>query len=204
MNPLDYAVNNIDRLLQVPVSSYPAFLWKFYLDNLWYYSPESWVAKTANTARVLAILVALPIVILGLLDIASYGIARTLGVIDDVKASTSDVASVHVDHTTSEESASNIEPSDTDDAASPARSDEDSYSSPIAPGIAYLSTEDYSASDEHVADHASHNVKTTDSVHDMNSVPPESVLASGDTQASTTVPVGNLHQRQVRGAVYDP
>jgi len=34
----------------------------------------------------------LPIVILALLDISSYGIARTLGVIDDVKASTSDIA----------------------------------------------------------------------------------------------------------------
>jgi len=41
-------------------------------------------------SRVLAIICALPVVILGLLDIVSYGIARTLGIIDDVKASTSD------------------------------------------------------------------------------------------------------------------
>lgn len=31
-------------------------------------------------------------------DIASYGIARTLGVIDDVKASTSDMTSIHGIH----------------------------------------------------------------------------------------------------------
>lgn len=34
-------------------------------------------------------------------DISSYGIARTLGVIDDVKASTSDIATVHQNITTS-------------------------------------------------------------------------------------------------------
>ncbi len=49
------------------MASVPQFLWKYYVDYLWYYEPDSWVARTANGARVLAILVALPIVILGLL-----------------------------------------------------------------------------------------------------------------------------------------
>ena len=71
------------------------------------------MARIAYSCRILAILVILPIIILGLLvgnrssdtirciwliytqDIASYGIARTLGVIDDVRASTSDKATVH-------------------------------------------------------------------------------------------------------------
>ncbi|KAJ3513717.1 hypothetical protein NLJ89_g2801 [Agrocybe chaxingu] len=43
----------------------------------------------------MAILISLPIVILALLDISSYGIARTLGVIEDVKASTSDKPTIH-------------------------------------------------------------------------------------------------------------
>jgi len=40
-------------------------------------------------------LLIVPIVVLTLLDIASYVIARTLGIIDDVKASTSDKETVH-------------------------------------------------------------------------------------------------------------
>jgi hypothetical protein len=105
-----------DDTVDIPIVSLPKLMWRYYLDYLWYYDPGSWVAKIANTAWVLAILVALPIVILALLarnalyslvatltniaitqDTSSYGIARTLGVIDDVKASTSDVVSVHAD-----------------------------------------------------------------------------------------------------------
>ncbi|KAG6918528.1 hypothetical protein DXG01_013618 [Tephrocybe rancida] len=90
--------------MNVPPSSYPAVLWNYYIHYLWNYQPNSWVARIASACRVLAILVSLPIIVLALLesrsnrgaqDIASYGIARTLGVIDDVKASTSDTATVH-------------------------------------------------------------------------------------------------------------
>ncbi|KAG6872655.1 hypothetical protein C0995_007985 [Termitomyces sp. Mi166 len=81
-----------------------------------YYQPNSWVGRIASTCRVLAILVSLPIIILGLLDIASYGIARTLGIIDDVEASTSDtttnasIPSIHVAPSTSSLSCTDSEP----------------------------------------------------------------------------------------------
>ncbi|KAJ7187976.1 hypothetical protein C8R46DRAFT_1053229 [Mycena filopes] len=79
------------------VSTMPRVLWTLYVDNLWNWStyPHSWISRTAYTARVLAIMLIMPIVILTLLDIASYGIARTLGIIDDVKASTSDKETIH-------------------------------------------------------------------------------------------------------------
>jgi len=73
----------------------PGTLWDYYVEYLWNYQPNSWVARTAYTSRVLAILASLPIIVLALLDISSYGIARTLGVIDDVNASTSDITPVH-------------------------------------------------------------------------------------------------------------
>jgi len=72
-------------------------LWNFYIDYLWHWNdhPKSWVSRIAYTSRVLAILLIMPIVVLTLLDLASYGIARSLGVIDDVKASTSDKETIH-------------------------------------------------------------------------------------------------------------
>jgi len=73
----------------------PRILWSYYLNYLVNYEPNSAVAKIASFCRVLAILISLPIIILGLLDVSSYLIARTLGVIDDVKASTSDTATLH-------------------------------------------------------------------------------------------------------------
>ncbi|KAF5370739.1 hypothetical protein D9758_001943 [Tetrapyrgos nigripes] len=73
----------------------PRFIWTYYVDYLVNYKPNSIVAKIASSFRVLAVLLILPILILGLLDISSYVIARTLGVIDDVKASTSDSQTVH-------------------------------------------------------------------------------------------------------------
>lgn len=63
-----------------PMASVPQLLWKYYVDYLWFYEPDSWVARTANGARVLAILVALPIVILALLvrnDAPTNNIALT-------------------------------------------------------------------------------------------------------------------------------
>ncbi|KAG6833544.1 hypothetical protein H0H87_005195 [Tephrocybe sp. NHM501043] len=96
MNVSSYLTDISHQFAQVPISSYPAVLWDCYIHYLWNYPPNSAVARIASACRVLAILVALPIVVLALLDISSYGIARTLGVIDDVRASTSDTATVHV------------------------------------------------------------------------------------------------------------
>ncbi|KAF9482173.1 hypothetical protein BDN70DRAFT_991388 [Pholiota conissans] len=95
MNFTTYTSDVTAKITQIDPLSIPHTLWIFYLEYLWFYEPNSWVAKIAYSCRVLAILVSLPVVILGLLDIASYGIARTLGVIDDVKASTSDKATIH-------------------------------------------------------------------------------------------------------------
>jgi hypothetical protein len=68
----------------------PHYLWRAYVDNLVYYEPGSWVASIAFTFRVLSISCIAPVAFLILLDVTSYVIARTLGVIDDTKASTSD------------------------------------------------------------------------------------------------------------------
>lgn len=68
----------------------PTALWHYYVTYLWNYEQHSWVDKTASTFRVLSILVLLPLGALAFMDIASYMIARTLGVIDDTRASTSD------------------------------------------------------------------------------------------------------------------
>ncbi|KAJ4477012.1 hypothetical protein C8J55DRAFT_95508 [Lentinula edodes] len=71
-------------------SSVLQILWACYVENLWSYKPNSVVAKAAYSFKVLALALLLPILILILLDITSYTIARTLGVVDIVKASTSD------------------------------------------------------------------------------------------------------------------
>ncbi|KAI0358383.1 hypothetical protein OH77DRAFT_1397024 [Trametes cingulata] len=71
------------------IASIPQTLWHLYLDNLVYYKPGSWVDSAASTCRVLAFMTILPFILLTLLDVASYVIARTLGVIDETKASTS-------------------------------------------------------------------------------------------------------------------
>ncbi|KAE9404061.1 hypothetical protein BT96DRAFT_814130, partial [Gymnopus androsaceus JB14] len=75
----------------------------FYVEYLWNYKSHSLVAKIGYTFRVLTLVLLLPMMILILIvrlivrsnslfegDIASYTIARTLGVVDIVKASTSD------------------------------------------------------------------------------------------------------------------
>ncbi|KAJ3989910.1 hypothetical protein F5890DRAFT_1483479 [Lentinula detonsa] len=79
----------------VSSSSVPHFLWTCYVEYLWNYAPNSVVAKTAYSFKIFALALLLPILILILLDIASYTIARTLGVVDIVKASTSDKQTVH-------------------------------------------------------------------------------------------------------------
>jgi len=95
MNVSYYTSEFASQVSQVSPWSIPGTLWAYYLEYLWFYETDSWVARIAYAARILAILVSLPLLILGLLDIASYGVARTLGVIDDVKASTSDKSTVH-------------------------------------------------------------------------------------------------------------
>ncbi|KAJ7268731.1 hypothetical protein B0H12DRAFT_1045252 [Mycena haematopus] len=79
------------------LSSTPRMIWSLYIDYLWHWTdhPNSWISRIAYTCRVLAIMLIMPIVVLTLLDLASYGIARSLGVIDDVKASTSDKETIH-------------------------------------------------------------------------------------------------------------
>ncbi|CAL1706828.1 unnamed protein product [Somion occarium] len=72
------------------VLSTPRFLWDLYVEYLWNYKPDSWVASGASTFRVLAFLTISPFIVLTLLDVISYVIARTLGVIDDTKAATSE------------------------------------------------------------------------------------------------------------------
>ncbi|KAF8550079.1 hypothetical protein OG21DRAFT_1514503 [Imleria badia] len=72
-------------------STFPRRLWDAYVTYLWYYQPNSWIGRVASTFRILAVVLVLPVVLLTLLDVSSYVIARTLGVVDDVKASTSDV-----------------------------------------------------------------------------------------------------------------
>ncbi|KAK0212827.1 hypothetical protein DFS33DRAFT_70826 [Desarmillaria ectypa] len=79
------------------LSSLPRLIWDLYLEYLWYYPPNSWVACIAYGFRIVAIFLISPIVIITLLDLASYGVARTLGIVDVVKASTSDSAPAGLD-----------------------------------------------------------------------------------------------------------
>jgi len=64
----------------------PSYLWNSYLHYLWNYGSNSWVATIAYAFRIWAIFTILPTLVLGLLDVTSYIIARTLG---DPTASTS-------------------------------------------------------------------------------------------------------------------
>jgi len=64
----------------------PSYLWNSYLHYLWNYDSNSWVANIAYAFRIWAIFTILPTLVLGLLDVTSYIIARTLG---DPTASTS-------------------------------------------------------------------------------------------------------------------
>lgn len=48
-------------------SAIPGLLWAYYVQYLWNYESDSWVARIAYSCRILAILVSLPLIILGLL-----------------------------------------------------------------------------------------------------------------------------------------
>jgi len=107
-------------------------IWQYYLEYLWYYDSSSWVAKIAYTIRVFAVLFILPATILGMLDISSYLIARTLGVVDVAKASTSDkpvvirltIPSIRIEDTSSSSAVTDSVLSDESNAAtSPELSD---------------------------------------------------------------------------------
>ncbi|GLB37577.1 hypothetical protein LshimejAT787_0406280 [Lyophyllum shimeji] len=95
MNVSSYLYDVSRQFTEVPPSSYPNILWNYYIKHLWNYQPNSWVTRITSACRVLAVLISLPIIVLALLDISSYGIARTLGIIDDVRASTSDITTIH-------------------------------------------------------------------------------------------------------------
>ena len=56
-----------DFTFQISPFSVPGLLWAYYVKYLWNYEPDSWVARIAYSCRILAILVTLPIIILGLL-----------------------------------------------------------------------------------------------------------------------------------------
>ncbi|PIL36141.1 hypothetical protein GSI_01801 [Ganoderma sinense ZZ0214-1] len=79
------------------LASLPLTIWHLYVDNLVFYNGGSWVHSIASTFRFLAFATIVPFILLTLLDVASYIIARTLGVIDETKASTSGehVAGLH-------------------------------------------------------------------------------------------------------------
>ena len=63
MNMFGYVSDQVS--LDFP--GFPRLLWDRYVEYLWKYEHNSWVARIASTCRVLAILVSLPIVVLALL-----------------------------------------------------------------------------------------------------------------------------------------
>jgi hypothetical protein len=67
MNITLYTSEFTAHIFQISPSSIPGTLWACYVKYLWLYEPDSWVARIAYSCRVLAILVSLPIIVLGLL-----------------------------------------------------------------------------------------------------------------------------------------
>ena len=67
MNITAYTSEVSSRLGGLAPLALPRTLWAYYLEYLWFYTPDSWVAKIASTSLALAVLVSLPIVVLGLL-----------------------------------------------------------------------------------------------------------------------------------------
>jgi len=72
------------------VQDVPSQLWRLYVAYLWDPAPGSWVSAIAYMFRIVAIAIVFPFALLTLLDIVSYVIARTLGVVETTRASTSD------------------------------------------------------------------------------------------------------------------
>jgi len=77
--------------------SLPAHLWRLYVEYLWDPAPGSWVSRTAYTFRILAYLMIAPFCLLTLVDVTSYVIARTLGVVETTRASTDDKVAITIE-----------------------------------------------------------------------------------------------------------
>jgi hypothetical protein len=67
MNITQYAVDLTAQMSHISPSSIPSTLWDYYVRYLWYYNPDSIVARIAYTFRILALLLIMPAVILILL-----------------------------------------------------------------------------------------------------------------------------------------
>lgn len=67
MNVTSYVLELASQITSTPPTAVPGILLNNYAKYLWNYEPNSWVAKIASLSRVLAIICALPVVILGLL-----------------------------------------------------------------------------------------------------------------------------------------
>lgn len=67
MNVTSYVLELASQITSTPPTAVPGILINNYARYLWNYEPNSWVAKIASLSRVLAIICALPVVILGLL-----------------------------------------------------------------------------------------------------------------------------------------
>ncbi|EAU91025.2 hypothetical protein CC1G_03193 [Coprinopsis cinerea okayama7 len=208
MNVTQYISEVTSQVTQTSPSAYPGLVWTYYIRYLWNYEPESWVARIAYFFRVFAILLSLPTLLLGLLvrpmalirkflviyetsflqDIVSYGIARTLGVIDDVKASTSDKATVHI-----VENAPSIRVEDTDSLAG---GDSLNQTPPSKPS-------EFFATDNNV------NLSGVDVLSPAASRPPSPTITRKSLQPDRQPPViadsleepRNLRQRHLRNQV---
>lgn len=64
---ISYASEFTTQLFHISPSSIPGTLWAHYLTYLVFYEPDSWVATVAYAFRIVALLIALPIIVLGLL-----------------------------------------------------------------------------------------------------------------------------------------
>lgn len=72
-------------------------LWYLYVDYLWHYEEHPWIVRSAATFQLLAIVMISPFAFLSMLDVGAYVIARTLGVVETTRASTSDSDSKSTD-----------------------------------------------------------------------------------------------------------
>ncbi len=67
MNVTSYVFEIASQITSTPPTAVPGIILNSYAKHLWNYEPNSWVAKIAYTFRVVAVICALPVVILGLL-----------------------------------------------------------------------------------------------------------------------------------------
>lgn len=67
VNPVVVLLSSHQLVNQIVMSSIPSFLWNSYIDYLWNYDSNSWVATIAYAFRIWAILAILPTLVLALL-----------------------------------------------------------------------------------------------------------------------------------------